>query len=119
MKTRSWILLLADVALIFGILGTVLLHTNGQAQAAEIYSEGQLLKTVSLAMDQEFTVENTHGGSNTVTVKNGKIAVTSATCPDHYCMHRGFCSGGAPIICLPNALEIRFLKDSPVDISIG
>ena len=119
MKTRSWILLLTAIALIFGILGLVLLNTNGQALAAEIYSEGRLLKTVSLIENQEFAVENSHGGSNTVTVKDGKIAVTSATCPDHYCMHRGFCSGGAPIICLPNALEIRFLKDSPVDISIG
>ena len=119
MKNRSWILLLTILALLCGILGCFLLSSGDTASHAQIYSQGELVKTVDLAVPQVFTVTAPGGGSNTITVKDRKIAVTSASCPDHYCMHRGFQSSGAPIICLPNALEIRFLSAAGPDISIG
>ena len=119
MKSRTWIILLAALAVLSGILGFLLLRPGENARTAQIYSGGQLYKTVDLLTDQEFTVTAPNGGENTVTVADGKIAVTSATCPDHYCMRRGFCSSGAPIICLPNQLEIHFLTESEADLSIG
>ena len=71
--------------------------------------------TVDLLVDQEFTID----GRNTITVQDGKIAVTWADCPDHYCMKRGYCSGGTDIVCLPNRLVIEFLGDQEVDAAIG
>ena len=47
------------------------------------------------------------------------IAVTAATCPDHYCMHRGFCDRGTQIVCLPNRLVIRFLGEQNIDAVAG
>ena len=58
-------------------------------------------------------------GTNTVTVKDGKIAVTAASCPDSYCMKRGFCQGGAQIVCLPNRLVIEFVGSQTVDGVVG
>ncbi|MBQ5653356.1 MAG: hypothetical protein IIV28_00995, partial [Alistipes sp.] len=29
-----------------------------------------------------------------ITVQDGKIGVSEATCPDHYCMKRGYCNSG-------------------------
>ena len=119
MKTKYWILILALVLLASGVGGFFLLNSGGEAAFAEIYSDGDLVKTVSLHMDQEFTVPAPGGGENVITVKDGAIAVTQATCPDHYCMDRGMCSSGAQIVCLPNKLIIRFIGQQTVDMVAG
>ena len=119
MKTKYWIGILAGIlAVSLGLSVLVLLPRSGAA-SAEIYSGGTLLRTVSLRIDQEFTVETPQGGRNTVTVRDGKIAVTDADCPDHYCMARGFCAAGPEIVCLPNRLVIQFVGKSDVDAAVG
>ena len=119
MKTKYWALLLAGVLVVSLGLSFLLLIPRDTADSAEIYSDGKLLRTVSLSTDQEFTVQTPQGGHNTVTVKNGKIAVTDADCPDHYCMARGFCAAGPGIVCLPNRLVIRFVEETDVDAAVG
>ena len=114
MKTKYWILIFAAVAAACIALSLPLLRTE-QARFAKITSKGVEVKTVDLQIDQEFTID----GKNTVTVSGGKIAVTWADCPDHYCMKRGFCSGGTDIVCLPNRLVISFLGEQEVDAAIG
>ena len=114
MKTKYWIMIFAVIAAMC-IWLSIPLFTQEQARFAQISSRGQVVKTVDLTVDQEFTVD----GKNTVTVKDGKIAVTWADCPDHYCMKRGFCGGGADIVCLPNRLVITFLGDQEIDAAIG
>ena len=114
MKSRYWIILFAAVAAVC-ILLSLPLFSQEQARFARITSKGEVVKTVDLAIDQEFTVD----GKNTVTVRDGKIAVTWADCPDHYCMKRGYCAGGADIVCLPNRLVITFLGEQEIDAAIG
>ena len=117
MKTKAWITVLGVILALCAWL-SVLLLSPGKAEMAEIWSEGKLVKTVPLAMDQEFTVQTDHG-TNTVTVRDGKIAVTAASCPDGYCMQRGFCQGGAQIVCLPNRLVIKFTAAQEIDGMVG
>lgn len=119
MKTKYWVAILAVLALVSAVSGWLLLRGGDDAAYAEIRSDGRLLRTVNLAIDQEFTVTASGGGENTVTVRDGKIAVTAASCPDHYCMERGYCSGGAQIVCLPNKLVISFLAETEVDGVVG
>ena len=85
---------------------------------AEIYSDGELVEKVNLKVDRVLTVESEFG-TNVVTVKDGKIAVTQATCPDHYCMQRGFCDSGRSIVCLPNRLVIEFVDGREIDGAVG
>ena len=118
MKTKYWIILLT-VLLIGSALACIPLLTSGTAHLAQITSGGELVSTVDLSVDQEFTVESPNGGSNTVTVRDGAIAVTAADCPDHYCMDRGFCAGGTQIVCLPNRLVISFLGEQAIDGVVG
>lgn len=113
MKTKIWILILALVLLICAGLSVWLLRPT-DAAAVEVWSEGELVKTVSLSVDQTFAVE-TEKGVNVITVQNGKVAVTEADCPDKYCMARGFCSGGTQIVCLPNRLVLKFTGKTAVD----
>lgn len=115
MKTKYWIGLLCVIASVCLTLSIPMLLPRNQAQAAEIISDGRMLCTVPLYIDTEFTVSSSNGGTNTITVKNGKVGVTAASCPDHYCMDRGMCSNGAQIICLPNRLAIRFVGNQTID----
>ena len=118
MKTKTWILILAVVLVVSLAASCLLLLPGKSATYAQITSEGAVLRTVDLRMNQEFSVDSSRG-HNVVTVRDGKIAVTEANCPDHYCMHRGFCNSGAAIVCLPNKLVISFLGEPEIDISLG
>ena len=118
MKTRTWIIVLALVVAACLGLSIWLMLPGEPAGQAEIWLDGELYRTVDLDRDQEFEVRSDHG-TNTVTVKDGKIAVTAADCPDHYCMQRGFCDSGAQIVCLPNRLVIKFVGEQEVDGAVG
>ena len=120
MKTKTWILLFVLLAAACAALSIPLLLPSGgeDAALAQITSRGEIVATVELALDREFTVAS-GDDYNIITVKDGKIAVTEATCPDHYCMKRGFCSSGTEIVCLPNRLVIRFLGQQEVDAAVG
>ena len=119
MKTRTWIILLAAVLVLCAGAGAFLLSPGEASDFARITSSGNVIKTVNLRIDQEFTINAENGGSNTITVKDGKIAVTEATCPDHYCMERGFCNSGTQIVCLPNRLVIQFQGQQEIDAVVG
>lgn len=115
MKTKYWILLFLGLALICSALSVWLLRGT-EKSTAQIYQNGELLKTVDLSHDQTFTVTN-GSTKNTVTVKDGKISVTYATCPDQYCVQKGWRNSGTPIVCLPNRLVISFSESETDAIS--
>ena len=119
MKTRTWIVLLIALLVLCTGLSLPLLLPGDAATHAEILSDGQLLHRLDLRIDRSLEISSPNGGSNTITVENGKIAVTEATCPDHYCMHRGYCNSGAQIVCLPNRLVIRFVEETGIDAIVG
>ena len=118
MKSKYWILLFAVVIIACGALSLWLFWPGESSEFAEVWSGGALVKRVSLQADQTFTVEGEHG-TNVITVSAGKIGVTEADCPDHHCMHRGFCNSGAQIVCLPNRLVIKFVGNNTVDGVVG
>lgn len=119
MKSKTWLAILGAALLVCLGLSLWLLRPGKAAGQARIESFGKTVKTVDLRVDQEFTVTGENGGVNVVTVRNGKIAVTQANCPDHYCEKRGFCAGGTDIVCLPNRLVIHFLGAQTVDAQAG
>lgn len=101
------------------IIGIVVFLLMGNVQMnnpyAEIYQNGELIKTVSLYENTEFTVY-CDDGFNVVEVSDGKICVSSADCPDKICVRQGKISGAVPIVCLPHRLEIRVVDgDNTVD----
>ena len=118
MKSKYWIILLFCLVVICVGLSLFFMHGNAPSSLAEVRSHGQLLRTLDLTIDQEFTVTD-DTGSNVITVRDGKIAVTWADCPDGYCVDRGFCNSGTQIVCLPHSLVITFLGESEVDFIVG
>lgn len=114
MKTRYWIVLFAAILLVCGVACLFLFRTE-PALSASIYLDGKLYRSVSLSQDQVIEID-TEYGHNTVTVADGKLSVTNADCPDGYCMTKPK-DGGAPIICLPHRLVIKFTSSVPDGIS--
>lgn len=106
---RKIVIPTAALVLLAGILIVVwLCMKNGETDdpTAEIRLNGEVVKTVPLSEDCEFTVD-CGGGFNTVRVKNGAVSVVAADCPDKVCVRTGEISGGGvPIVCLPHRLEI-------------
>ena len=101
---------------------TFVLFLPGESRGAvyaEIYRDGELLQTVPLDQDQEFVLTGTY--SNTVTVRDGQIAVTASDCPGTDCVSCGWIgSSGRSIVCLPNGIEIRVVSESgDVDFVVG
>ena len=89
------------------------------AKQAQIYHNGQLIQTLDLGVSREVVVEGDY--TNTITVKDGKVAVTASNCPGEDCVHSApIDSAGRSIVCLPNALEVRVTaQTSDVDFVVG
>ena len=119
MKSWIWAAILAVLVVICAVSAYFLMTPGSDASEAQILSSGQVIRTVDLSVDQQFTVSTENGGYNIITVRDGQIGVTDASCPDHYCMHRGFCDRGTAIVCLPNQMIIQFLDTQEVDGAVG
>ena len=118
MKTKYWIFLFIIVLLASALCCVLLFRDSGGAMA-EISSDGEVVCTVDLRIDQEMQIESENGGTNLIVVEDGQIRVKEASCPDQVCVLRGDCSGGTPVVCLPNRLVITFLGESELDVSTG
>ncbi len=118
MKTKYWVILLSALLAVCAGLSFFLLRPDTGAAYVEVWSDGKLKCTLALNMDQVIAVESRHG-TNVVTVRDGKVAVTQADCPDRYCVARGFCGGGTEIVCLPNRLVLRFVGETGIDGAVG
>ena len=118
MKTGIWIGLIAAVLVVCAGLSAFFLLGGEGATSARVLSGGEEICVLELGKDRTFEVEH-DGGVNEITVRDGKVAVTAADCPDHYCMDMGWRNGGAPIVCLPNGLVIEFTGDGGVDGAVG
>ena len=107
LQTKTWILLLSAVCL--ALIGLMILqkHNAKPAKTAEVYLEGALFRTIDLSEDGVYRIESDRGW-NELTVRDGKLAVTAASCPDEDCVRCGWQNSGPPITCLPNRMTVRF-----------
>jgi len=101
----------ADVVLILALLVVSLaffafLRPSGDAMTAGVYFEGRPVHSLPLAQDGVFRWED---GKNfvEVTVENGSVSVTDASCPDRDCVRTGALSrAGQSAVCLPNRVSV-------------
>lgn len=80
------------------------------SSVALINVNGETLYRIDLNKDDTFSLD-TEFGYNMVTVKDGKIMVSKADCPDQICVnHAPISKKGEVIICLPHKLEITIIE---------
>ena len=113
---------LLAIAIVMAVAICVLLcflPQNDQPGYAQIYLNGELVKTVSLQEAQTFAI--THQYTNQITVADGKIAITASDCPGRDCVHSGSIQNASRVlVCLPNGLEIRIVAaQGDVDFVVG
>ena len=103
------ILLVAVLAL--GVFSAFALGlAPAQDAVLQIYQDGRLLRELPLDADAEFELSGEY--TNTVSLRDGRAAITASDCPGQDCMHSGWIdSAGRSIVCLPNAVEIRIVAD--------
>ena len=118
MKTGYWIAGLALILAVCVAVSVWVLLPGEAAETVEIWSDGEFLYSLPLSVDTQLRIDSKQG-SKTITIADGKIAVTQADCPDHYCKDRGYCNGGAQIVCLPNRLVIKFVAPQEIDGVVG
>ena len=120
MKKNKIRILIIVAAVIFaaGVAGSVIALNAPKKNTVTIKSGEKTLYTLDLSRepDRVFEIKNAEG-SNTIEIKDGKIRVESADCPDKTCVRMGWLESSAmPIVCLPHKLVIEFADaDGGVD----
>lgn len=112
MKKSKTTLLIVAAAVIFlvGIIGSLFVLFAPKQSVVNIIQDGKTLMTLRLSEEKDRTFVLPYGdSSNTIEIKDGRIRVKDAQCPDKTCVHTGWLSSSAmPIVCLPNHLVISF-----------
>ncbi|MBQ3264227.1 MAG: NusG domain II-containing protein [Ruminococcus sp.] len=116
MKNKVFIMMIA-VIFIAGIIGSVIVLTAPQKSTVRIVSDGTVVDTVDLRTAQDRTFDVTYEGHvNTVEIKDHRIRIKDADCPDRTCVNMGWLSSASmPIVCLPHRLVIEFTDGADVD----
>ena len=112
------IIIFAVLIFAAGIAGSIVVLNAPKKNTVIIKSDGKILYTLDLSSEPDRTFEiKTDRGENTVEIKDGKIRVLSADCPDKTCVRMGWLESSAmPIVCLPHKLVIEFAEnDDGVD----
>lgn len=106
MKIGDKILILG--VLIAGIFLWIILSFRGIGKEVVVYRDGEEIHRFELMHETHLSMEYFEGQENVIDIKDGKVSVTSATCPDQVCVNQGEISeDGETIVCLPHKLVIE------------
>ena len=119
LRFRKWDIAAFGAVVLLAALVFALFLPGQDGVYAQIYQDGKLIKIVPLDQDGEFEIVGRF--TNTVAVRDGKIAVIRSDCPGEDCVSCGWIGGsGRSVVCLPNGLEIRVISDkTDVDFVVG
>lgn len=89
---------------------------------AEITVNGEVYKTVSLSehSGEDIFEVKTDEGINIIKVKDNKIGIIEADCPDQVCMNPEYIEkAGQSLVCLPHKvmIEVKGISDDDVILS--
>lgn len=109
MKKKEFIFIAAILVFALGLWGVMFLMRKGDYGSIRITVDGEEYGTYSLAQDQVIAI----GDTNVCEIKNGKVKMTEADCPDHLCMkQKAVGSSGGTIVCLPNKVVIEGIRST-------
>ena len=110
-------IMIAVAALVFaaGAVWSIFALNSSGGSRVKITSGGRVLYTLDLSRESDRTFDiKCESGVNTVEIKDGKIRVKSADCPDKTCVKSGWLKSSAmPVVCLPHRLVIELEDDGP------
>ena len=109
-KRKEWIQCALVAVVTFAAAG-LLLFIRIRAQAPGAYVtvllDGREYARYSLMTDGTYRIDTGENDYNIVTVRNGSVSVTEASCPNQVCVHtRAVRHAGEAISCLPHRLQL-------------
>ena len=110
---RNDLIVIVILFLIIG--GLFFFKSRKQGQLIEITKDNQRYGYYSLNEDQIIKIDQ----ENTIQIKNQKVKMIQATCPDHLCIKQGAIDKkGSTIVCLPHHLIIE-IKEGKEEVQDG
>lgn len=115
-RRKNDIILIGVIILV--ILGFFLLRfsfASKEPELVKIKVDGKIIGSYSLDKNNTIKINN---DSNEITIKDKKVTMSKADCPDQICVkHKAIDSNQESIICLPNkvVVEISSAKTSELD----
>ena len=100
---RDILLVLVFVAV--GIVLLIVTRNNGKEGAyVVVMVQNNEEARYSLAIDGVYDI---NGGTNTIEIKDGRVRMIEAFCPNHLCIRQGWIRfEGQSIVCLPNRVSV-------------
>ena len=111
-KTIRDLILVAAILIVSGgfYLGNRILNQK-PAAIVEVSLNGHV-KELDLKKDTEIVIQGYKGGTNTLIIKDGRVHISEATCPDKVCIYQGEISqSGEMIVCLPNLVIAKIVGE--------
>lgn len=107
---------------LLGSIAVIFVMNNSRGSKTAVITCGEVKRELSLEKDGVFGLEGAE-----FEVKDGKIRIINAACPDKLCEKTGFIGApGQSIICVPNKITVTVGGDSDnkndgasVDATIG
>ena len=91
------------------------------AKTAVIMQYGEVVTQIDLdGLTEPVTMELGGDYTTVITAENGRICISSSTCPNQYCVHTGWLTEpGQTAVCLPNRVVVKIEGDSGFDAVSG
>lgn len=114
-KRLNLILVLAIAAIAcVGLVATRLMGANTNADTATVVIRDGEQNVYELPLSQNTTKSvTTDLGTNLIEIKDGRVHVEEADCPNQDCVHQGWIdAAGEQIVCLPHKLTVDIIDES-------
>ena len=111
------IILIASLLIAGLVLLLVMRPSSENGSTAVVQVDGVIVARFPLSEDG---VHILNDGLNTIEIKDGKVRMMEAKCPNLQCVHQGWISRSyQSIVCLPNKVIITIeCDDKPVDFTL-
>ena len=112
-KTRLRDIILIASFLVLGLVLLVVMRPSSEiGSTVVVQADGVIIARYPLSEDGVFVL---NGGLNTIEIKDGKVRMMEAHCPNLQCVHQGWIRRGhQSIVCLPNKLIVTIEGDNDV-----
>lgn len=96
-----------------GLVATRLIGANTDANTATVVIRDGAQNVYELPLGQDVTKSvTTDLGTNVIEIKDGRVHVEEADCPNQDCVHQGWIdAAGQQIVCLPHKLTVDIVDE--------
>lgn len=118
MLKKNDVILAGGLLLVAFAVMLILSLTKEEGGSVVVKVQGEVYAMYSLSEDRSETIGEPGGQYNTLEIKDGRVSMTEASCPDKLCVkHRSIHYSGESIVCLPNktVIEIQGGENNDID----